>query len=1079
MLQNKQKVENIKNNLNELLSELINENTISQSSQDIQNDKFKNPHRWIDIIDFCESPYYLGLNLYPWQKLILKLFYMGSEGNQHLKINENTEGCKNCVWDRNKLRIHNPCLKCSNMPIIDIEKNIAEIQEKMWATDEEMKELRETERTNLFMNEMQLIQRDLLDESDSINGGSVKQQVLDKIGKNFSELLLVIGRRSGKMLDLNTPIITPEGWKTMKDIHVGDYVFGPDGYPTRVIAESEIENNPDSYEMTFSNGEKIKCHSEHEWNIFDQNRLKSWIYYKDKNNIQDIFPKNWQDWEPNLGGTNHYSGFENDLILQMKSIGISNNNIGQKLNRTESAIEQQYTKIRKNIKKETNKYIYTTKEIYDMVVKNNEKVIIPISEPLHFNHTQKLPIDPWVLGYLCGDGDTSGSGRIACDSRDREHCLKKFSSVGYKENTNDKYDDIHFNVKGLTKEWKKLNLHNGKYIPEIYKISSINDRISLLTGLIDSDGHIDSHGIYRFTNTNKRLIDDVKEICHSLGLDVSLYYRENRERNGHICKPSYELAIRSFIPLTTIIRKLEKAKHNWKYEQKSNIITNVEKCDPVPMKCIQVDNCSNQYLCGKTMIPTHNSLMVSIIALYESYKVIEMKNPQAIFGNLNEGDTICILNVAVSEQQAKESIFDKIKPMIMNSPYFKSKISPGTIQNRSVRFLTQRDEEINQQLINEGLPARDGSIYLLSGHSNSDSLVGKNVLVVIIDEMASMVGKDGSKMSDEELYTKLKHSIWTFGQRGKILCISNPLTKDGKFYELYEQSFSDPRILMVQLPSYKVNPTLDQKALGAEREAAQQAGQYEQYLMQIEARFSGGAADPFIPSEFIDMAFEKGSHRRRGEVGDPNILYYMHLDPANNSDNYALAIVHVEYDMNNLDANRQPQKIIIVDHIHMWCPSETGEPVNISDVDNYVIDKTNHFNIVSITYDMWESAASSQLLQRMGKPARITPFSGVYKQQIYSTLRNIFFEGRIEFYMLDSYNQEKMMENYGFVSEAMDQFKFLSKKFNPKSFSVHATAGHNDDIPDCVAGASFIALTGQHGYTTLPQSRSVRMATFR
>ncbi len=997
------------NDLNDMLSHLINKN-IFEENKDKVSKKTKNPHEWVDIMEFCESPYYLNLHPYPWQKIILKLFYMGSEGNQHLKINNSSDGCQNCIWNKSfeNLRSFSPCLKCSEYSHEDFEKNIDMMEEKMWASSEDIEDLKKIEKINLFINEEQLINKDLIEDSDCLEGGSVKKQVLEKIGKNFSELLLVLGRRSGKMLSLDTPIMTPEGFKTMGDLHPGHYVFGPDGFPTKIIAESEIDYTAECYEITFSNGEKIKCHAEHEWVTSTKNQRKN-------QNIKQINPK----------------------IFTTKEI--KNTLYSNKLKRKNKS---------NNIRKEYNHSIKITK-------------------PLQFGE-KDLPIHPYVLG-LWLKNESNCDNEIPKINKNIFEYIKK---LGYQIQY---YNKIYKIIKCPNGEsflniLNENNLIKNKYIPDIYLKSSIKDRLELLYGLLDTNKYCNfKKNSIEFRSYNKDIANKTYELICGLGFKAILKKSNN----------NYKITFMPTANISNFNKKILNQYNKNKLNRHKIFITKVKRIDAIPMKCIQVDNKSHQYLCGKSLIPTHNSMLVSIMALYESYKVIEMKNPQAIFGNLNEGDTICILNVAVSEQQAKESVFDKIKPMIMNSPYFKQKISPGTIQNRSVRFLTQRDEEINKQLINEGLPARDGSIYLLSGHSNSDSLVGKNVLVVIIDEMASMVGKDGSKMSDEELYTKLKHSIWTFGQRGKIMCISNPLTKDGKFFELYEQSFTDPRVLMIQLPSYKVNPTLDQKALDAEREAAQRAGQYEQYLMQIEARFSGGAADPFIPSEFIDMAFEKGGHRRRGEVGDPNLLYYMHLDPANNSDNYALAIVHIEIDPYRLDKENKPLKIVIVDHINMWQPSETGEPVNISEVDEYTIKMSRQFNIVSITYDMWESAASSQLLQRMGLPARVTPFSSSYKQQIYSTLRNLFFEDRIEFYGLDSYNTETFKENYGFVKEAADQFKFLGRKFNRKSFSVAAASGHFDDIPDCIAGASFIALTNQHGYVTLPRMKSVKMSTFR
>jgi hypothetical protein len=62
-----------------------------------------NPDGMVDVVVFCEHPYFLNLRLTPWQKLILKVFYAGSPGNIHLQIEDNkTEDCSGCVWDYNR-----------------------------------------------------------------------------------------------------------------------------------------------------------------------------------------------------------------------------------------------------------------------------------------------------------------------------------------------------------------------------------------------------------------------------------------------------------------------------------------------------------------------------------------------------------------------------------------------------------------------------------------------------------------------------------------------------------------------------------------------------------------------------------------------------------------------------------------------------------------------------------------------------------------------------------------------------------------------------------------------------------------
>ena len=55
----------------------------------------KQPRKIVDVITFCEDPMYLNflgqvppLELWPMQRIVLKLFYRGTEGNEDLKLTE-------------------------------------------------------------------------------------------------------------------------------------------------------------------------------------------------------------------------------------------------------------------------------------------------------------------------------------------------------------------------------------------------------------------------------------------------------------------------------------------------------------------------------------------------------------------------------------------------------------------------------------------------------------------------------------------------------------------------------------------------------------------------------------------------------------------------------------------------------------------------------------------------------------------------------------------------------------------------------------------------------------------------------
>lgn len=76
----------------------------------------------------------------------------------------------------------------------------------------------------------------------------------------------------GKLLADDTPVMTKDGWKRHGDLRVGDYVIGLDGGYKMV--QHVFEKNKADYEIEFTNGEKIKCHGNHEWLVYDRHKQK-------------------------------------------------------------------------------------------------------------------------------------------------------------------------------------------------------------------------------------------------------------------------------------------------------------------------------------------------------------------------------------------------------------------------------------------------------------------------------------------------------------------------------------------------------------------------------------------------------------------------------------------------------------------------------------------------------------------------------------------------------------------------------------------------------------------------------------
>lgn len=70
---------------------------------------------------------------------------------------------------------------------------------------------------------------------------------------------------SGKLTTLSTEIPTPAGRTTMGELAVGSEVFGRDGRPCHVVFVSEVNEQPDLYEITFDDGQKVRVDYEHQW----------------------------------------------------------------------------------------------------------------------------------------------------------------------------------------------------------------------------------------------------------------------------------------------------------------------------------------------------------------------------------------------------------------------------------------------------------------------------------------------------------------------------------------------------------------------------------------------------------------------------------------------------------------------------------------------------------------------------------------------------------------------------------------------------------------------------------------------
>nr|DAO69189.1 MAG TPA: replicative helicase [Caudoviricetes sp.] len=78
----------------------------------------------------------------------------------------------------------------------------------------------------------------------------------------------------GKAIPNDTLIPTPNGWRKVGDIKVGDYLFAQDSSPTKVLAVFPQPEKKEIWKVTFADGRVAECCGEHLWEYFENGKKK-------------------------------------------------------------------------------------------------------------------------------------------------------------------------------------------------------------------------------------------------------------------------------------------------------------------------------------------------------------------------------------------------------------------------------------------------------------------------------------------------------------------------------------------------------------------------------------------------------------------------------------------------------------------------------------------------------------------------------------------------------------------------------------------------------------------------------------
>ena len=304
------------------------------------------------------------------------------------------------------------------------------------------------------------------------------------------------GRLEGKALACNTPIPTPDGWRTMADLQPGDLVFDEAGRPTTVVAVSEVMLGRPCRDVVFSDGQTITADIGHLWST----RTKSARKHGGTAEIRTTAEvartvRVGEEW-------NHHVRLADAVHFPRGTLPIDPYVLGAWLGDGTSTSA-----------------IITCSDQDREVLDEIERLgypVRPASGPIRYR--------------IGGAGHTRNP-----------------ATGPYERNSS------------LSSTLRNLGLLGNKHVPAEYLVADIQQRTALLQGLMDTDGYIDEFGRCEFVNTREGLSDAVLMLAASLGLRP-VKRKKRAMLNGIDCGPAYQVKFTPDIPVFRLKRKLARQK---------------------------------------------------------------------------------------------------------------------------------------------------------------------------------------------------------------------------------------------------------------------------------------------------------------------------------------------------------------------------------------------------------------------------------------------------------------------------------------------------------------------------------------
>jgi len=417
----------------------------------------------------------------------------------------------------------------------------------------------------------------------------------------------------------------------------------------------------------------------------------------------------------------------------------------------------------------------------------------------------------------------------------------------------------------------------------------------------------------------------------------------------------------------------------------------------------------------------------SIFASYELYRLLNLNNPQGYYGFPN-GNSIQIVSLGTDKEQA-QLLFNEVTTHLAKCDYFRRHIVSNTQSQIKMRtpYELEKYGEVTQHQ-NGKFVSFNGkaSLRVSFKGANGKGLRGYSNAVVILDEMAHYL--ETGESSATKVYNAVTPSTATFVPKdpethrawkrpdgteypleSRIIAISSPLNKSGKFYEMFQMAMSNgpgsKNMLAFKAPTWEINPTVPSDYYRQRFHADPKV-----FMVEHGAEFSDQVRGWITRSE--DLTNCINLELRPTSKGTPRVPHFLGLDIGLVGDSSSMCLTTVD---------PVTGKIRLVYH-EMWTAGEDWRDTNkhlsssdmplpycagLKSVDQIEFNQlalwveaiSKKFYIQEGVFDGWMGIPLDQNLKERGmRNINLVNFSPTLKSHIYQAAMLMLLDRKVEIY---------------------------------------------------------------------------------